>query len=98
MRRRDLLRLVSGAAIWPVAVFAQQPDLRTVGFLTSLGQNDSPNLRDAFRRGLGETGYVEGRNVAIEYGFAENQIDRLSALAADLVSRKVAVMAATGGG
>jgi putative ABC transport system substrate-binding protein len=98
MLRREFLSAFGGAAIWPVAVFAQQPDLRTVGFLTSLGQNDSSNLRDAFRRGLGETGYVEGRNVAIEYGFAENQIDRLSALAADLVRRKVTVMAATGGG
>ena len=69
-----------------------------VGFLTSLGRNDRPNLADAFRRGLSEAGYVEGRNVAIEYRFAENQHDRLPALAADLVGRKVAVIAATGGG
>ena len=69
-----------------------------VGFLTSLGRNDRPNLTEAFRRGLSEAGYVEGRNVAIEYRFAENQYDRLPPLAADLVGRKVAVIAAAGGG
>jgi putative tryptophan/tyrosine transport system substrate-binding protein len=80
MRRREFLLACGGAAIWPFAVFAQQSDLRTVGFLSSLGQNDRPNLSDAFRRGLSETGFVEGRNVAIEYRFAENQTDRLSVL------------------
>jgi putative ABC transport system substrate-binding protein len=69
-----------------------------IGFLTTLGANDRPNLREAFRRGLGETGYVEGRNVTILYRFAENQFDRLPSLAADLVGRNVAAMAATGGG
>lgn len=98
MRRREFIAGLGGTSAWPVWARAQQPDLRVVGFLTSLGQNDRSNLRDAFRRGLGETGYVEGRNVAIEYRFAENQLDRLSALAADLVGRKVAVIAATGGG
>jgi len=98
VRRRAILRAFGVGAIWPFAVLAQQPDLRTVGFLTSLGENDRPNLRNAFRRGLGETGYVETRNMAIEYRFAENQIDRLPALAADLVGRNVAVIAATGGG
>jgi putative tryptophan/tyrosine transport system substrate-binding protein len=99
MRRRDFLGALGGAvAMWPLAVVAQQPELRVVGFLTALGQNDRHNLRDAFRRGLGETGFIEGRNVTIEYRFAENQLDRLSALAADLVGRKVAVIAATGGG
>src|SRR4051812_6219762 len=96
--RREFIAGLGGAATWPIGARAQQSDLRVVGFLTSLGRNDRSNLRDAFRRGLGETGYVEGRNVAIEYRFAENQLDRLSALAADLVGRKVAVMAATGGG
>ena len=75
-----------------------QPAMPVIGFLNSLGSNDRSNLRDAFRRGLSEAGFVEGRNVGIEYRFAENQWERLPALAADLVGRKIAVIAATGGG
>ena len=98
MKRRRFITLLGGAAVWPVAARAQHPVTPVVGFMTSLGQNERPNLRDAFRRGLSEVGFVEGRNVAIEYRFAEGHPDRLPALAADLVGRKVVVIAATGGG
>ena len=98
MRRREFITLLGGAATWPLLARAQQNITPTVGFLNALGQNDRPNLPAAFRRGLSQTGHVEGRNVTIEYRFAENQHDRLPALAADLVDRKAAVIAATGGG
>jgi len=97
MRRREFITLLGGAVIaWPLAAPAQQPGMPVVGFLGTRASGDDPQLLTAFRQGLKEASYVEGQNVAIEYRFAENQYDRLAALAADLVQRHVALIAANG--
>ena len=94
MRRREFVALLGGvAAGWPLAAGAQQPPVPVVGFLTSYSLDAGESRAAAFRRGLQESGYVVGQNVAIEYRWAELQIDRLPAMAADLVKRHVAVIA-----
>ncbi len=98
MRRRTFIAFLSSAAVaWPLAAHAQQPQTLVIGFLSSRSPGDSAYLVAAFRRGLGETGYVEGQNVAIEFRWAQGQYDRLPALVADLVNRQVAVLVAVGG-
>ena len=95
LHRRDFITLLGGvAATWPLAARAQQPTVPLVGFLSNVTRQSA--IVEAFQKGLSEAGFVEGRNVAIEYRWAEYQLDRLPALAADLVGRRVAIIVAPG--
>src|SRR5690349_18313586 len=100
MRRRDFIKIVAGSAtgVWSTSLaLAQQGAMPVIGFLNVQSASGRPNQVEAFRRGLASAGYIERKNVAIEYRWADNRYDRLPELAADLIRLKVAVIVATGG-
>jgi putative tryptophan/tyrosine transport system substrate-binding protein len=97
MRRREFIAVLGGAALWPLAAQTQQPVLPVIGVLSGRSLDDSREFLDAFGKGLSEAGFFDHRNVAIEYRWAENHVDRLPTLAAELVHRQVAVILAVGG-
>ena len=97
MKRRTFIAGLGSAAAWPVVARAQQSAVPVIGYIGDQSADDYKIEIAAFLQGLKETGYVDGQNVAVEYRYADNQYDRLPALAADLVRRRVAVIAALGG-
>src|SRR5215813_1748135 len=98
MRRREFIGLVGGAAAaWPLGTRAQQPSIPVVGWLGAMTAEATASQTEAFRRGLSETGFVDGHNVKIEYRWAENRYAQLPAMAADLVGRRVDAIFTVGG-
>ena len=98
MRRRAFLGALGGAVVWPHAVRAQQPAMPVIGFLSALSPDTMADQLRAFRQGLKDTGYVEGENVAIDYLWAESQLDQLPALATELVRRRPTLIATASSG
>ena len=98
MGRREFITLLGGAAVWPLAASAQQPAMPVVGFVSGRSTESTARFGAAFRKALNEAGYVEGQNVMVEYHWLDGQYDRLPALMAELVRRRVAVIATPGFG
>src|SRR5439155_18205421 len=96
MRRREFIGIAGGAAVWPLAARAQQPQMPMIGYISGGSASFYQSILPAFREGLREQGYIEGQNVTIEYRWAEGDYDRLPAFVTEFVSRKVDVIAATG--